>query len=292
VYFLLAPFPIFVVAAGVTSKTTTAHIKADLMNRVFPNSLRAKQFPAYILGKAYWAEDPNFSIDNHLITVKQSIYTLDELGVFVGSVAIKPLSTSKPRWCCYVVEDFQGGSAVIVRFNHAYMDGVSMVNALVHNSDPAFFSLNKSSSLRKLLTTPFALMLLPYALVAGMRFQPDRNPLTGIAYSGDKAIAMSPPFPLARHLSHAKAMGVTFNDYIVAAALRTVSAYIAQQHSAQHHYFSVGIPITLRGQPMDGSPLQPGNDITLLVLPMPAVTSQTLARDIIKSLGGLKPQLC
>jgi len=286
------PTPIFVVAAAVTSKTTAAHIKADLMNRVFPNSLRAKQYPAYILGKAYWAEDPNFNIDNHLITVKQSITTLDELGVFAGSVAIEPVSTSKPLWCCYVVEDFQGGSAVIVRFHHSYMDGVSMVNALVHNSDPTcprvFFTLGESNSFRRFLTAPLSLMLVLFGLIAGMRQVPDRNPLMGIPYSGNKAIGMTQPFPLGVHLARAKALGVTFNDYITAAVLRTVSAYIAKQHSTVQHHFTMGIPITLRGNPSDGSPLPAGNDISYFPLSMPDVTSSTLEKDIGKIIKEIK----
>ena len=40
------------------------------------------------------------------------------------------------------------------------------------------------------------------------------------------------------------------------------------------------MPVSLRGQPSDGGPSPPGNDITYLMLPMPAVTSPTLEKDI------------
>jgi len=285
-HYLIFTFPdyVFGIAAAVTSKTTTAHIKADLMNRVFPNKLRAKQYPAYILGKAYWAEDRNFNIDSHLITVKQSISTLDELGAFAGSVAIQPFPANKPRWCMYVIEDFQGDSAVVLRFHHSYMDGVSMVNALVHNSDPAcsraFFTFGKANFTQRLLATPAALLKVPSGMIAGFNLAPDENPLMSSYYSGDKAMAIVPPLPLEPHLARAKALGVTFNDYITAAVLRAISAFIAQKYGVQHHLFKLGMPFTLRGHPSDGSPLPPANDVAYLILPMPNTTSPTLEADI------------
>jgi len=237
-YFLISPFPdpIYVVVVAVVSKTTAGHIKADLVNRVFPNKKRARQFPTYILGKAYWKEDLHFNIDDHLITVKQPITSLEELGAFAGSIAIKSLPSNKPQWCAYVVEDFQGDSAVVVSFHHAYQDGVSMVNTLVHNSDSqcvrAFFGLRKVGSVRRLLTTPLAVALIPYGLIAGLQLPPDRNPLTRIPHSGDKTIGMTSPFPLSAHLARAKVQGITFNDYVIAAVLRAVSVYITQQHGS------------------------------------------------------------
>ena len=131
-----------------------------------------------------------------------------------------------------------------------------------------------------MLATPLALSLIPYGLIAGMRLVPDRNPLTRVPHSGDKTIAMIPPLSLSLHQARAKVLGVTFNDYIIAAVLRGTSAYIAQQHGTQHHTFTVGIPNSLRGQPTDDSPLPPGNDITYLMVPMPAVTSAALAKEV------------
>ena len=90
------------------------------------------------------------------------------------------------------------------------------------------------------------------------------------------------PFPLSVHQTLAKAQGITFNDYVIAAVLRALSAYIAQQYGFYYHRFTVGILISLRGQPSDGSPLPPGNDVVYLQLPMPDVTSPTLEKDICR----------
>ena len=282
-YMLLPPYPVFVLVAAVVSKTNTASIRSDLEKRVFPNKVRARMYPVDILGKAYWAEDKHFHLDEHVITVKQSIASMDELGAYAGSVVNQPFPPNKPLWCAYIVEDFMGDSAVIVRFHHVYQDGMSWVNTLVHNSDPqcprAFFSLKKPDSWRRLLTSPLALLLIPYGLALGMCLVPDSNPLTRGSYHGDRTMAMTPPLPLSLHLARAKALGVTFNDYVIAAVLRAVSAYITQHHGTQHDRFTIGISHSLREQPKDGSPL-PGNDITLIILPMPAATSATLANEV------------
>jgi hypothetical protein len=164
------------------------------------------------------------------------------------------------------------------------MDGVSLVNALVHSSDPAcpraFFSLDKPNALKRLLNAPLALMKVPSGIIAGMKLPPDKNPLTPVPYSGDKTMGMTVPLSLAMHLARAKALGVTFNDYIIAAVLRAISAYISQQHGATHHNFTLGFPISFRGHPTDGSPLPPENDVAYIILPMPVVTSPTLPQEI------------
>jgi hypothetical protein len=283
-YMLLPPYPVVVLVAAVVSKTNSVSIRLDLEKRVFPNKMRARLFPVYILGKAYWTEDKHFNLDEHVITVKQPIASMGELGAFAGSVVNQPFPLNKPLWCAYIVEDFMGDSAVVVRFHHVYQDGMSWVNTLVHNSDPqcsrAFFSLKKPDSWRRLLTSPLALLLIPYGLVLGMRLVPDSNPLTRGSNHGDRPMAMTQLLPLSLHLARAKALGVTFNDYVITAVLRAVSAYIAQHHGTQHDSFTIGIPHSLREQPKDGSPLPSGNDFTLIILPMPAATSAALVHEV------------
>lgn len=287
-YFLLAPdsSPRFAIMGAVISKTKTEQIKRDLERRVFPNKKRGRLFPVNILGKAYWAEDKHFNLDSHLITVKQPIVSMDELGALAASVASQPLAPNKPLWRVYIVENFQDDSAVIVHYHHVYLDAMAFVNTFVHNSDPqcprTFFSLDKSASWRKVLGVPLALALIPYGVIAGMRHVPDCNPLTKVPQSSHKTIVVTPLLSLSLHISRAKAQGVTFNDYIIATALKAVSAYIARQHGTQHHNFTVMVPYSFREPPKDGSPLPPGNDITMLALPMPAVTSAALAKEVAK----------
>ena len=39
-----------------------------------------------------------------------------------------PLDFSKPMWQFHLVEDYQGGSAVILRIHHCYADGIALIH--------------------------------------------------------------------------------------------------------------------------------------------------------------------
>ena len=285
-YFYIAQFPdpLFAVAIGQLSKTDTQTFKHDLQTRVLANAKRAKQYPTTILGKNYWADDPHFRLEDHFVTVTSPITTLDQLAAFAAEVVIQPFPAKTPQWCAYLIEDFQDGSALVVRFHHIYQDGVALVNALVHNADKdcarAFYNYEKTSFLQKWMYSPLAMMKVPSALIMTLQGRPDGNPLTGVAHIGQKTMGTSVPFPLKPHLDRAKRQGVTFNDHITAVALRTLSAYIAQEHGKQIHNFTLSLPISMRSHPANGAPLPPGNDMASLLLPMPAVTSPTLSSDI------------
>lgn len=290
--FLIARFPYAISSVLIAqfSKTSTAQVRTELEKRGLLSSPRLLQFPTYVLGKACWATDPNFNIEHHLHAVQKPVLTLDQLGEFAGSIASHPFPLNKPNWCAYVIENFQGGSALVLRFHHAYQDG-AWVHILADSSDPecsrAFYGLNKPSSRWKWLVTPAAWLLVPYELITRLRIPPDNNPLCNVAYSGEKTIAMTGSLPLRPHLERAKAMGVTFNDYAIAAALRVLSSYLSQQHQTHCDRFTLALPVSLREAPLN-KPLQTGNFLTFLMHPMPSCTSLTFEKDIHETLKKAK----
>lgn len=190
---------------------------------------------------------------------------------------MQPLPPHKPHWCAYLVEDYAGGSALIVHTHHAYMDGTAIVDALVHHADPHcihdFYVTSQSSVLWKALRVPLALLLLPYALLAPLFLPSQHNPLIEGSRSLERSTVFSPPMPLAPHLAQAKALNVTFNDLIVSAALKALSAYIAKNYGTRHTHFTMGVPYSVRSHPRDGQPLPAGNEFVFLMLPMPSSAS-------------------
>lgn len=79
-------------------------------------------------GSWWWEESPDYDLDNHVTMV-----TLDNpndprsLQQLVADNRTRMLDRSKPLWEAMWVEDYLGGSAVVLRSHHAIADGVRMV---------------------------------------------------------------------------------------------------------------------------------------------------------------------
>ena len=92
--------------------------------------------PRTALGRAYWEEDPFFDIRSHLHRIALpdpgDQRALEEL---VGNLISQPLDRSQALWEFYVVENYDGGSAVIGRFHHCIADGIALVRILLSLAD-------------------------------------------------------------------------------------------------------------------------------------------------------------
>ena len=88
-----------------------------------------------------WELDPNFDIDQH---VRRSALPGDaaqpELKERVSELMSQPLDRSKPLWHMELIEDYQGGSAIIVRLHHCIGDGIALVQVLLSLTDEHFDS--------------------------------------------------------------------------------------------------------------------------------------------------------
>jgi len=88
---------------------------------------------------ARWELDPNFDLDQH---VRRSALPGDggqeELKERVSELMSAPLDRSKPLWHMELIEDYQGGSAIIVRLHHCIGDGIALVQVLLSLTDEHF----------------------------------------------------------------------------------------------------------------------------------------------------------
>jgi len=86
---------------------------------------------------AFWESDPYFDISRHVLrTALPGRADKVELQNLASDLMSTPLDFSKPLWQFHLVEDYQGGSAVILRIHHCYADGIALIHVLLSLTDP------------------------------------------------------------------------------------------------------------------------------------------------------------
>jgi len=99
----------------------------------FPRFL---QRPMQRSGIAFWESAPDFSIDDHVVPVSlPGRATTKELQTLVSRLASQPLDPAKPWWQFHLVDNFEGGCALIARIHHCYADGIALVRVVMSMTD-------------------------------------------------------------------------------------------------------------------------------------------------------------
>lgn len=126
---------------GVMTFTTPLnidHLKAIVQYRL----LKYKRFrsrivePTLRLGSPQWELDPYFSLNAHLHHVAlPEPGGPEELQNLVSDLMSTPLDFSKPLWHYHIVDNYQGGSALIGRLHHCIADGMALMQVLLAMTD-------------------------------------------------------------------------------------------------------------------------------------------------------------
>ena len=83
--------------------------------------------PMLPVGTPHWEVDPNFDIDAHVHRVAlPAPGDMRELQRFISDLASTPLDFSKPLWNIHLVENVEGGAAMVLRLHHCIGDGTAM----------------------------------------------------------------------------------------------------------------------------------------------------------------------
>lgn len=86
---------------------------------------------------ASWETDPDFDLDQHVIRIALPAPAGQaELESLVSRLAGTDLDRRRPMWQFHFVENFCGGTAVILRIHHCYADGIAMVRVFLTLTDP------------------------------------------------------------------------------------------------------------------------------------------------------------
>ena len=87
---------------------------------------------------AHWETDTDFNLDWHVrVAALPGAADKAELESYVGELASSPLDHSKPLWQFHVVENYRGGSVLVVRIHHCYADGLALVQVILSLTDTA-----------------------------------------------------------------------------------------------------------------------------------------------------------
>ncbi|MBX3654334.1 MAG: wax ester/triacylglycerol synthase family O-acyltransferase [Ramlibacter sp.] len=108
---------------------------ADLCQRVEERLLKYNRFRQRVVedtAGATWVEDRDFDITRHVVHEKLPRHakgqTQQALQDRVGVLAMQPLDPRRPLWQISLVEDYEGGSAMIVRIHHCIADGIALIS--------------------------------------------------------------------------------------------------------------------------------------------------------------------
>jgi WS/DGAT/MGAT family acyltransferase len=88
---------------------------------------------------ASWVTDDAFDIEHHvtvLTTERQPGHSERQaLQHLCGELAMTPLDPSRPLWQFHLIEDYEGGSAVIARIHHCIGDGIALISVMMSITD-------------------------------------------------------------------------------------------------------------------------------------------------------------
>ena len=211
-------------------------------------------------GEYWWADDPYFDESRHIKRVRlPGKADQRELQRYVAQLASEHLDKARPLWQLHIVEDYQGGAAIIIRIHHAIADGMALVGMMLSVMDggdqrawtahskaepPAWLSLPGIKALQKSLGVTTDLLNEAAALAAN----PAKTAKIGAGVagelawlllmpedswtrfkgkpSGNKRVAWTDPIPLHEVKAVSKALGCTINDVLLASVAGALCQYL------------------------------------------------------------------
>jgi WS/DGAT/MGAT family acyltransferase len=88
---------------------------------------------------ASWVEDDNFDIERHVSCAPLPRHEGESeraaLQRACGEMACTPLDPRHPLWHFQLVEDYEGGSALLVRIHHCIADGIALISVMQSITD-------------------------------------------------------------------------------------------------------------------------------------------------------------
>jgi WS/DGAT/MGAT family acyltransferase len=85
---------------------------------------------------SWWVDDAHFDIARHIKRARlPGAGAKVELEAFVAELCSQPLDQAHPLWQFHIIEDYEGGVALVPRFHHALADGMALVAVLLSMTD-------------------------------------------------------------------------------------------------------------------------------------------------------------
>jgi diacylglycerol O-acyltransferase len=261
----------------------------------------------------WWSDDEQFDIARHIKRIRlPGTGGKPELEKFVADLASTPLDPQHPRWQFHIVEDYEGGAAIVARIHHAIGDGMAMIGVLLSLTDghPAHrppksappesthsllsgliapvlgtveSGLRLSADVLRgslgAVTTPAETLREGTGIAAELAYlllMPDDSPtrFKGVP-SGSKCIAWSDAIALPEVKAVSSTLGCTINDMLLAAVAGALHGYLADKGDATKGVeIRALVPVDLR--PPGERSL--GNRFGIIAVELPVGLENPLAR--------------
>jgi diacylglycerol O-acyltransferase len=88
---------------------------------------------------ASWVEDPDFDVHHHVLheplVRHKGRSPRAALQARAGELATTPLDPDRPLWQFHLIDDYEGGSALIARVHHCVGDGIALISVMMSITD-------------------------------------------------------------------------------------------------------------------------------------------------------------
>ena len=218
----------------------------------------------------------------------------------IGELAMTPLDRSRPLWQMHLVEDYDGGSALIIRIHHCIADGIALISVTLSLVDggaapPARARRAQREDgeawLAEHLVKPVAAVAIQALEAAGdrMLLMPDDSATRLKGKPGNcKRVAWCPPLPLEEVKAIGKAPNCSVNDVLLSCVAGAIGEYLrAQGDEVDGVEIRAMIPVNLR--PLDQAH-RLGNQFGLVPLVLPVGMANPIERvyEVRRRMNALK----
>jgi diacylglycerol O-acyltransferase / wax synthase len=242
-------------------------------------------------GTPRWVDDPRFDPTLHLHHVAlPAPGDRRALGAFVSDVMSTPLPVARPLWQAYLVDGFDGGSAVITRIHHCVADGIALMRVLLSLADGAKAAETDADEERSLLGEALhrgRALADPRRLAAGALHAAGEVAAIGRILAlpterrtfprrldGVKQAAWSAPLPLAAIKAAGAEHGATVNDVL----LSMVAGTLRRQLPADLPSVRALVPFNVRASLDAPVPKTLGNEFGMLFIDLPVGIDHPMER--------------
>jgi WS/DGAT/MGAT family acyltransferase len=111
-------------------------LRDTIETRLVGRYRRFRQVASEEITGAFWQDDPDFDIDAHLRRrALPAGAGKKELQALASELSVLPLNPGKPLWRFDLIENYNGGSAMVVRIHHSIADGIALVGVILSLTD-------------------------------------------------------------------------------------------------------------------------------------------------------------
>jgi WS/DGAT/MGAT family acyltransferase len=238
-----------------------------------------------------WEWDRRFALSSHLrrlaLPAPGDDRALQEL---VSDLMSTPLDDSKPLWQIHLIDNYDGGCAVLARIHHCIGDGIALMRVLMSLTDRGADAQAPDSPRQsapspspdhaarpRLVSRTLSLARLGTAGSVSVARLLLREPDPDTVFKGELGVAKralwSAPIELAEVKRIGAATGATVNDVLVAAVSGALRGYLRDHGEPVD--LCVALPVNLRSAE---PPTELGNRFGLVFLALPVHIADPLER--------------